>query len=108
MKPKTKLDFKYCSISIVDAIITVGFFFSTCEIVIQKLPEGLKGLLFLIMYSAISLLSCVIRNIHLLKIYNEDLEKIKLSKVYPKSKFYIYLFPLFAVISCILSLCVTI
>lgn len=108
MNPKTKLNLKYSIISITDAIITVGFFFSTCEIVIQKVPEGLKGLLFLIMYATISLLTCVIRNIHLLKIYYEELEKIKQSKLFSKSKFYIYLFPFFAVISCILSLCVII
>lgn len=106
MNLKTKLDLKYSSISITDAFITLGFFFSTYEMIIQKLPEGLKGLLFLIIYAAISLLSCVVRNIHLLKNYCEELEKIKQSKRYPKSKFYIYLYPLFAVVSCILSLIV--
>ena len=106
MNLKTKLDLKYSSISITDAIITLGFFFSTCNMVIQKLPQGLKGLLFLIIYASISLLSCVVRNIHLLKKYCEESKKIKQEKVYSKSDFYIYLFPFFAVISCILSLSV--
>ena len=106
MNHKTKLDLKYSSIGIIDAIITLGFFFSTCDMVIQKLPEGFKGLIFLIIYASISLLSCVVRNIHLLKKYCEESEKIKQEKVYSKSNFYICLFPLFAVVSCILSLSV--
>ena len=108
MKPKTKLDIKYSCISIIDAFITLGFFFSTCDNVIQNLPEGLKGLFFLILYSSICLLSCAIRNFYLLKRYYKEIEQLKErnKKVCKKKECPVYLLPLFAVISCFLSICI--
>ncbi len=105
MKHKTKLDLKYSVISIIDAIIILSFFFLTCDYVIQNVPDSFIGLLLIYLYAAICLLSCVIRCIHLLKSYYKELENDKENS---KSKFYIYFFPLFAVVSCIISLFVII
>ena len=109
MKNKFKLDIIYSSISIFDAIITLTFFLSTCDYVIKNVPDDFFGFLYITIYACICLLSCVFRNLYLLKKYFREIEKINSKKSLNKEQkhsFPIYLLPLFSIISCLLSLVV--
>lgn len=111
MKQKTKLDIIYSSISILDAIITMGFFFLSGNFVIENIPDDFTGLLLFVVYILICLGSCLIRNSYLLKRYLNEITKLEEKQNRKDEKSYcvsIYLFPLFAMVSCIISLCVII
>lgn len=107
MKPKTQLDILYSTIAILDAIVTLAVFFSTCDYVINRLPDGFRGFILLIVYAFMCLGTCIIRSYYLLQQYMIKVADITTKNAHKKYKLherFIILFPVFALLACFLSI----